>query len=76
MKKMPDLVTSSIKLIGHPGLENGSAKVPIEVVVRNQGNAPAPRFKVAVEYKGDKGTFVFSFVVPGEADVWYPLTDA
>lgn len=72
----PDLVVTSIRFSGRPRVEGGSAKVPITVIVKNQGSAPATKFKVALEYRQpDGGTFAVSFVVPGETDSWYPWTD-
>jgi hypothetical protein len=75
-RAFPDLIITSIRFTGRPRVVGGSAKVPITVVVKNQGSAPAARFKVALEYKLPDGrTFAVSFVVPGETDRWYPWTD-
>lgn len=59
---------------------NNSAEVPIRVVIKNQGNAAAEKFKVSTEYTG--GTidparnFVVAFTVPGHSSIWYPATSA
>lgn len=73
----PDLVVTTFETTGAPTVNvEGSAQVPVRVVVRNQGNASAGTFKVATEYTGSAGTFVVSFSVPGQSSVWYPFTAA
>ncbi|MEW6131167.1 MAG: hypothetical protein AB1757_29315 [Acidobacteriota bacterium] len=70
----PDLV-SSIKVIGDIKVVDGSARVPIAVVVKNQGNAPAARFKVSLDYRRPDGRiFAVMFAVPGQSDQWSPWT--
>lgn len=75
----PDLVVTTLETTGPPVVNaDNSVEVPVRVVVKNQGNAPAGTFKVATEYTGGitspSSTFVVAFTVPGQGDVWYPYT--
>jgi len=75
MMEKPDLVVSSFQttspLVVSP---QEGVEVPVRVIVRNQGNAPAGIFKVGIEYTGPEGTSVVPFSVPDQTDLWYPLT--
>ena len=51
-----------------------SVEVPIRVVIRNQGKTPAGIFKTALDYKGPKGVYAVAFIVPGQSNLWYPMT--
>ncbi len=75
--RRPDLVVTTLEATG-PATVNAenSVEVPIRVVVRNQGHAPAGIFKVATEYTGPQGTFVVAFTVPGQSSIWYPATSS
>ncbi|NEN89364.1 MAG: hypothetical protein F6K48_10855 [Okeania sp. SIO3H1] len=46
----PDLIVNSFEITGEAFISGDSLKLPIEVVVQNQGNAPADLFKVDVQY--------------------------
>jgi hypothetical protein len=71
----PDLVVTTLETTGSGsvGLDN-AFKLPIRVVVKNQGDAAAGIFKVATEYTGLQGSFAVAFEVAGQASVWYPFT--
>jgi len=74
----PDLVVTTLEAtgLGFVGLDGGF-KVPIRVVVKNQGDAEAGIFKVSTEYMGPQGgAFAVAFEVPGQATVWYPYTSS
>ena len=75
----PDLVVTSLTATGSPTtLATGVIQVPIEVVVKNQGNSNAAVFKTSTQYTGvaglTPGTYVVAFTVPGQSDTWYPWT--
>lgn len=80
----PDLVVVSLEAIGPVEInDNDQAEVPIRVIVRNQGQTPAPVFKVAAEYSGGVispgSTFVVPFTAQPTAEVdpangFYPFT--
>lgn len=74
-----DLVVTDLRTTGPPTVnDRNSVEVPVQAVVRNQGNAPAGIFKVAAAYT-DPATGrsnVVSFTVPGQSSVWYPYTSA
>lgn len=75
----PDLVVTTLETTGPPTVNaENSVEVPIRVVVKNQGNAAADVFKVAIEFTGGavdpSRTFVVAFTVPGQTDIWYPHT--
>ena len=74
----PDLVVTSFVATGQAVIVHGAVELPVRVVVKNQGTATAPVFKVAVEYSqpGAGGPFAVAFDVAGEASHWYPSTDA
>ena len=73
----PDLVVTDLETTGQATVNgDGSAEVPIRVVVKNQGSSAAGIFKVATEYTGPQGTFVVAFTVPGQTSSWYPYTGA
>ena len=72
----PDLVITSFRVTGPATVVNGSVELPVEVVVKNQGDGQAPIFKVGVEFtRPGAGPFAVSFRVPGEASIWYPSTN-
>lgn len=81
----PDLVVTSITATG-PAVRNAQGKyeLPIRVVVKNQGNANAGKFKVSVNHScvsGDcpsyygSNSFVLAFSVPGQS-TWYPFVNS
>ena len=71
----PDLVVTTLETTGSASVNSeGSAEVPIRVIVKNQGDAAAGIFKVSTEYTGPNGTFVVAFTVPTQSDIWYPYT--
>lgn len=72
----PDLVVPTLQATG-PATINAEGRVilPIRVVVGNQGDAAAGRFKVAAEYTRSAGTFAVAFTVPGH-DIWYPYVSS
>ncbi len=74
----PDLVVTSFVATGGAVIVHGAVELPVKVMVKNQGTAAAPVFKVAVEYSehGAGGPFAVAFDVAGEASNWYPSTDA
>ena len=74
----PDLVVTSFVATGQALIVHGAVELPVKVMVKNQGTAAAPVFKVAVEYSqpGGGGQFAVAFDVAGEASHWYPSTDA
>jgi hypothetical protein len=74
----PDLVVT-MATTGPPTVNAANTvEVPIRVDVKNQGNATAGIFKVAIAYTGGaidpSRTFVVPFTVPGQSDKWYPYT--
>jgi len=71
----PDLVVTTLKAtgLGFVGTDGG-VKIPIRVVVKNQGDAEAGIFKVSTEYTWPQGTFGVAFEVTDQASVWYPYT--
>lgn len=73
--RLPDLVVTELVATGS-AIVVGRDKIelPIRVVVRNQGNAPASRFKVSIDYYGPTigGPFGVAFTVPGQRNRWYP----
>ena len=71
----PDLVVTSLKRTGS-GIVNseGQFEVPIQVVVKNQGDTEAGIFKVSTEYTYSRGTFAVPFTVPRQNNIWYPYT--
>ena len=73
----PDLVVTSLTLLGEPGpgTTEGEVQAAIEVVVENKGLGYADIFKVAVEYTSAAGTFTVPFKVEGQTDPWYPYTN-
>lgn len=73
----PDLVVSTLETTDTPSINaENSVEVPVRVVVRNQGNDAANTFKTCVHYTDADETFVVSFTVPGQDDLWYPYTNA
>lgn len=74
----PDLVVASLQAVGRATVnENDNVELPIRIVVRNMGDAPADIFKVSVDYtRPDGRTFVVAFTVPGQNSIWYPFTGA
>jgi hypothetical protein len=77
---LPDLVVSTLVTTGPARLNpfaGGRAELPIQVIVKNQGTAPAGLFRVDLEYASSVGTFWVPFVVPGQpAEVGFPRTTA
>jgi hypothetical protein len=72
-----DLVVTRLETTGRPVVVGDHLEVPFLVEVRNQGVAPAPIFKVAVQYLGRSGDYAnASFIVPGERDTTFPFTRA
>ena len=72
-----DLVVTRLEVTGRPVILRDHIEVPLLVEVRNQGVAPAPIFKVAVEYAGRAVAFQnVPFSVPGERDTTFPFTRA
>lgn len=73
----PDLVVTTFE-VTRPAFINpeNSVVVPIQLIIKNQGNAAADIFKVSTEYTGSSGTFVVPFVVGNTTDIWYPYTNA
>ena len=71
----PDLIITTLETTGSGFVgTDGGVKVPIRVVVKNQGNADANIFKVSLEYTEALGTFAVAFDVIGQANLWYPYT--
>jgi hypothetical protein len=71
----PDLVVTTLETTGTPTVNlEGSAVVPIRVVVENQGDAAADIFKVSTAYTGTTGTYGVAFTVSGQSNMWYPYT--
>lgn len=76
---MPDLVVTTLQTTGPPTVNAETrVEVPIRVVVKNQGNAAANIFKVAIEYTAGpiraRQTRPVRFTVPGQSEWWCPLT--
>jgi hypothetical protein len=72
--QLPDLVVDTLVATDTVLFTKEGPQQPVQVVIRNVGNAPAEIFKVAAEYTGSNGTFVGRFLVPGQADPFYPFT--
>lgn len=71
----PDLVITTFQVTGVGGVDiDGNRRIPVRVVVENQGGTPADVFKVAVESTASNGTFLRPFDVPGQTSMWYPYT--
>lgn len=71
----PDLVITSFVATGEPVVNDAEdVEVPVTVVVKNEGNASAAIFKVAVYYTQGASTFVMPFTVEGQGNMWYPFT--
>ena len=71
----PDLVITTFQITGVGGVDiEGNRRIPVRVVVENQGGTPAAVFKVSVESTASNGTFLRPFDVPGQASMWYPYT--
>lgn len=71
----PDLVVTTMETTGNPTVNlEGSAVVPIRVVIENQGDAAADIFKVSTAYNGTGGPYAVAFTVAGQSSMWYPYT--
>ena len=71
----PDLVVSTFKTIGSPTINSeNNVVLPVQVIIKNQGDSDASSFKVATEYTGKSGTYVVAFTVKGQNNIWYPYT--
>nr|MDJ0517344.1 CARDB domain-containing protein [Trichodesmium sp. MO_231.B1] len=76
----PDLIVTSFNIAGEAFISRDNLKLPIEVVVQNQGNAPADLFKVDVQYMEEGNSpFVVAFTADETSDVnpdnlIYPFT--
>ena len=75
----PDLVVTSLTATGSPAtIASGAIEVPIQVVVKNQGNSNAPVFKTSTQFtgmaSGVPGTYLVAFTVPGQPEICYPWT--
>ena len=69
----PDLVVTKFNVTGNiTRTLDGGNTVPVQVIVRNQGNAAASLFKVGVDYTGANGTFPVQFTVAGHPSNYYP----
>lgn len=79
--EVPDLIVSSFNITGEPFISGDNLKLPIEVVVKNQGNATAEDlFKVDVRYTQEGNPpFVVAFTADETSEVnpdnlFYPFT--
>jgi hypothetical protein len=77
----PDLIITTLETTGSGFVgTDGGVKVPIRVVVKNQGDVEADIFKVSTAYMGSHGgPFEVGFEVPGQTTVyynWYPYTSS
>ncbi len=76
----PDLVVSSFNITDEAFIRDDNLILPIEVVVQNQGNAPADLFKIDVQYShSGNPPFVVAFTADDTSEVnpdnlWYPFT--
>jgi hypothetical protein len=76
----PDLVVPGFRQIGEPRQGDGTVDVPVEVVVRNDGDVPAGIFKVSVDFASDvEGSFPVQFIADRTSDVdpgnlFYPFS--
>lgn len=71
----PDLIVVDLMVSGPVRYnEAEDIKIPVRVVVRNQGGTDADVFKVATEYTNADGTWLAAFTVGGQHDRWYPYT--
>jgi len=74
---LPDLVVTSVEVVGPPVVRGESTEVPIKAVITNQGYGTAGVFKVDVEYSaGAALPHHVPFAVPGQRDMEYPYTSA
>jgi len=48
--------------------------VPVYAIINNQGGQPAEIFKVSMEGTAGDGTFLRTFIVPGQESSFYPFT--
>ncbi len=72
----PDLIIPNFEINGPARLnQNGEVLLPVALLVFNQGDSPADRFKVSMSYSGPDGEFAVAFTVPGQNSQWYPFTD-
>jgi len=68
----PDLVIDSFKTLSLGGTSGGHVKVPVLVVVKNQGGTLAGKFKVSIEFKKPSGKYyVCDFSPSGQTGAWY-----
>ncbi|OKH29771.1 hypothetical protein NIES2119_31995 [[Phormidium ambiguum] IAM M-71] len=79
--KLPDLVVTSLESRGAAFERDGKVILPIEVAVKNEGNASADPFKISLEYTktGNSTPFVVAFTANDNSNVnpdtgWYPFT--
>ncbi|MGD1808772.1 S8 family serine peptidase [Dapis sp. BLCC M126] len=77
----PDLIVNSFEITGDAFISDDNLKLPIEVVVKNQGDATAEDlFKVDVQYTQEgEAPFVVAFTADETSEVnpdnpWYPFT--
>jgi hypothetical protein len=73
----PDVVVSRFEITGAATMRgDGFVEVPARATVRNQGTAPAVRFKISTEFTEPPNTYPLgvAFTVPGQSDIWYPWT--
>lgn len=74
-----DLVVSDTRRL--PGLAGSIRKqgnffsIPIEVIIKNQGNRPATPFKVATHFVGSNGTFLAAFSKLTGQTSWYQFVN-
>ena len=71
----PDLVVSTFKTTGSATINaENSVVLPVQVIIKNQGDSDASLFKVATGYTGKSGSYVIAFTVKGQDNLWYPYT--
>ena len=75
LPNLPDLVVTMFETTGRSTVVGGQGEVPVRVVVKNQGTAPAPIFKVKVEHADTAGK-LYWFTVPGQTDTTSARTNA
>jgi hypothetical protein len=73
----PDVVVSRFETTGPATVRaDGVVEVPVRATVRNQGAAPAGRFKLSAEFTQPPSPVAYgvAFTVPGQSSIWYPWT--
>jgi hypothetical protein len=73
----PDLVVTDFNRIGPVTVRaDGFQEVPVRVVIENQGNGTAGKFRVSARYITSQGDFMRPFTVVGQSNMWRPTTMA